>query len=88
MSRLEKEKERQKLLKKYERKKEELSTYVNVTAKKRKIDVPGGNSVRCAPVFSLPQQVVPPIVASSFPKYRKKTSEVQKRGKENQILLK
>lgn len=74
--------EKERLLKRIAEKRARLEARGDLNIKVPRLTVPSDFNLGDRNVFSLPPELLKPVIASSYPKYRKKLAEQKKRGME------
>lgn len=72
--------ERDKLLKRIAEKRALLDSRGDVKVKVPRTVLPSDYNITTQPLFSLPPQLLKPMIASGYPSYKKKMAELKKRG--------
>ncbi|XP_050309816.1 dynein axonemal heavy chain 7 [Anthonomus grandis grandis] len=83
-----KEVERDRLLKRIDEKKAKLEARTDLNIKIPRLQLPSDYNFRDRSIFSLPPEVLKPILASAHPKYRKKIAAEKKKANELKNKLK
>lgn len=73
--------EREKLLKKIAEKRAQLEKRGDLKIKVPRISLPSDYNIQSQPLFSLPPELLKPILASGYPKYRRDLARAEKKGK-------
>ena len=76
--------ERERLLKKIAEKRARLEARGDLNIKVPRLTLPSEFNIEDRNVFSLPPEILKPVIASSYPKYRRRVSEQRKKG-ENEV---
>lgn len=72
--------ERDKILKRIAEKRAHLESRGDVRVKIPRTNLPSDYNITTQPLFSLPPQLLKPMVASGYPSYRKKMAALKKKG--------
>lgn len=72
--------ERDKLLKKIAEKRERLEQRGDVRVKIPRLSLPSDYNIQSTPLFSLPPEIIKPILATGYPDYKKKIARAKKKG--------
>lgn len=72
--------EREKLLKKIAEKRARLETSGDIQIKVPRISLPSDYNIQSQPLFSLPAELMRPILASGYPGYAKDLAKAEKKG--------
>lgn len=75
--------ERERLLKKIAEKRARLEAMSDLNIKVPRLTLPSDFNIDDRNIFTLPPELLKPVIASSYPKYRKKLAEQKKRGIDN-----
>lgn len=74
--------EREKLLKKIAEKRAHLENMSDIKIKIPRVTLPSDYNIQSQPLFSLPPELMQPILASGYPNYRKKVAALKKKEQE------
>lgn len=72
--------EREKLLKRIAEKRARLESMGDIKVKVPRISLPSDYNIQSQPLFSLPPELMKPILASGYPGYRKSLTLAKRKG--------
>nr|CAI5858493.1 unnamed protein product [Callosobruchus analis] len=72
--------ERDRLIRKITRKRAKLEARGDLSFKARRVALPEDFDINDRSIFSLPPELLHPVLASSYPKYRKRLADQKKKG--------
>lgn len=78
--------ERERLLKRIAEKRARLEARGDLNIKIPRLTLPSDFNIDDRNVFSLPPEILKPVIASSYPKYQKKVAEQKKKGTFNLVV--
>ncbi|KAK5646414.1 hypothetical protein RI129_004878 [Pyrocoelia pectoralis] len=79
--------EREKLFKRIAEKRERLEKSGDVVIKMPRLYLPSDYNIKSQPLFSLPPELMRPILASGYPGYRKSLEEAKKKAAEKELRM-
>lgn len=79
--------ERERLLKKIAEKRAHLENMSDLKIKIPRVTLPSDYNIQSQPLFSLPPELMQPIIASGYPSYRKKVAALKKKEAEQAAKL-